>query len=194
MADDSRRGKVTDEHRLEAARLKAIFLARKDKLAEKGVATQKAFGERFGIGNQAAVGFFLNGHTALSLKAARGFAKGLGCAIEEFSPRLAAEAKKTAEVSTKDALTVLEIEELELITAFRELGTKARHAVLTKLKDAAAVQQRAEAGVVESFSLPFGTTVGMPIARQSRPAKLVDSPLGRPAKEPPAQQPKTGKK
>jgi len=42
------------------------------------------------IGSQSAVTSFLNGHTPLSLKAARGFAKGLNCLISDFSPRLAA--------------------------------------------------------------------------------------------------------
>lgn len=52
--------------------------------------TQGAFGAEYGIGGQAAVGFFLAGRTALSLKAAKGFAKGLGCLVSDFSPRLAA--------------------------------------------------------------------------------------------------------
>lgn len=52
--------------------------------------SQAAFGETFGIGNQAAMTLFLNGGCALSLKAARGFAAGLGCRIADFSPRLAA--------------------------------------------------------------------------------------------------------
>jgi hypothetical protein len=73
-----------------------------------GVATQAAFGEAYDIGNQAAVGFFLNGQTALSLKAARGFALGLGVQIDAFSPRLAEMAAeygrlaKTPEASAKD--------------------------------------------------------------------------------------------
>lgn len=85
-----RRGRVTPEHLEEARRLRAIWQAKKPELEASGVGTQEAFGDRFGIGNQAAVGFFLNGKTALSAKAAAGFARGLGVPIAAFSPRLAA--------------------------------------------------------------------------------------------------------
>lgn len=52
--------------------------------------TQAEFGDEFNIGSQAAVGHFLRGTSAISLKAAKGFAKGLNCKISDFSPRLAA--------------------------------------------------------------------------------------------------------
>jgi hypothetical protein len=70
----------------EARRLKEIW--EKADAAQRG--TQADFGETHFIGNQSAVGQFLRGKTALSLKAAKGFAKGLGCRIADFSPRLAA--------------------------------------------------------------------------------------------------------
>ncbi len=59
--------------------------------------SQAVFGEVNDIGSQSAVGNFLNGLSALSLKAATGFAKGLGCDLADFSPRLA---KTAAEIST----------------------------------------------------------------------------------------------
>lgn len=68
---------------------------------------QQEFGERFGIGNQSAVTQFLNGKVGLSLKAARGFAEGLGVDIGEFSPRLAAEATRIAAVAPSEAEFVL---------------------------------------------------------------------------------------
>ncbi|NYT76535.1 helix-turn-helix transcriptional regulator [Alcaligenaceae bacterium] len=86
---DSKKAKITDEHRLEAKKLRAIW-------DEKKPSTQEVFGETYEIGNQAAVGNFLAGRSALSLKAAVGFAHGLGCRIDDFSPRLAAEAGKIA--------------------------------------------------------------------------------------------------
>jgi len=95
MSEDNRRGKVTDEHRREARLLKALWLKKKPELDKLGWGTQEAFGDKFGVGNQAAVGFFLNGHTALSRKAALAFAKGLGCEVSEFSPRLAKELPET---------------------------------------------------------------------------------------------------
>ena len=90
--DTNKRGKVTDEHRQEAARLRSLWDRRNAERRDAGQPrlTQEAFGAEFGIGNQAAVGFFLNGKTALSIKAAAGFARGLGCRIGDFSPRLAA--------------------------------------------------------------------------------------------------------
>lgn len=85
----AKRGKITDENLDEAARLLAIWNRTKADRALRGVASQERFGAEFGIGNQAAVGFFLNGRTALSPKAAAGFARGLRCSVAEFSPRLA---------------------------------------------------------------------------------------------------------
>lgn len=94
--DAARRGKVTDLHREESRRLKALWDASYASRKQNGLHTQESFGEKYEIGNQAAVGFFLNGKTALSLKAARGFARGLSCEIGAFSPRLAEEAAKNA--------------------------------------------------------------------------------------------------
>jgi hypothetical protein len=76
---------VTDEHRKEAEFLRKIWRERKPKMS------QEHFGMSHGIGGQSAVSNFLNGVSALSLKAAQGFAEGLKCEIAEFSPRLAAQ-------------------------------------------------------------------------------------------------------
>lgn len=89
MKTDSRRGKITAENIEEAKALKVLWDASVDARREAGVLTQEAFGTEYNIGNQSAVGFFLNGKTALSPKAARGFAKGLNCRVADFSPRLA---------------------------------------------------------------------------------------------------------
>lgn len=86
----SKQGKVTPETIAESKRLKALWLDAKSELDKRGLGTQEKFGIEFDIGNQAAVGFFLNGRTALSAKAAKGFALGLGCEVSDFSPRLAA--------------------------------------------------------------------------------------------------------
>ncbi len=83
MENRTRNAKVTPETLAEAQRLKALWEARKERVS------QTVFGETYQIGSQSAVTQFLNGHTPLSLKAARGFAKGLGCKIADFSTRLA---------------------------------------------------------------------------------------------------------
>lgn len=66
--------------------LKALW----DAISQSEKGTQAEFGEQYLIGNQSAVGQFLRGKTPLSLKAAKGFAKGLNCQVSDFSPRLAA--------------------------------------------------------------------------------------------------------
>lgn len=75
---------VTHENLKEAKRLKALW-----ERSDHGL-TQAEFGAKWGIGKQATVSQFLNGVTPLSLRAALGFAQGLGCSISEFTPRLAA--------------------------------------------------------------------------------------------------------
>lgn len=87
-----RDAELTDENRRESARLKELYLATRHGLS------QAEFGARYAIGNQGAVWQCLNGKgMPISLKAARGFARGLGVDIAAFSPRLAAEASEIAE-------------------------------------------------------------------------------------------------
>lgn len=92
MSSTTRKAIVTQEHLEEARRLREIW----DRTPDRG--TQESFGARYGIGSQSAVGFFLNGKTPLSLKAAKGFARGLGVPISDFSPRLAKEINDVAQV------------------------------------------------------------------------------------------------
>ena len=87
MAESTtRRGKTTPENIEESRLLKALYQTVPHDL------TQEAFGQKHGIGNQGAVWQFLNGKTAISMNAAKGFAEGLRCEIAAFSPRLAKEA------------------------------------------------------------------------------------------------------
>lgn len=94
---EDRRAKVTPETKEEARRLRHLWDARAHP-------SQAEFGEKYEIGNQSAVGQFLRGETPLSLKAARGFAIGLGASIEDFSPRLAQEAAAIANMVPGDPL------------------------------------------------------------------------------------------
>lgn len=90
MQKSARQSEVTPEHLEEARRLRALWTkAQQEHKAAGSSLTQEQAGEEFGIGTQAAVGFFLNGKTALSPKAAAAFARALGCAVADFSPRLA---------------------------------------------------------------------------------------------------------
>ena len=89
-----RKAKITDENREESRRLKALW----NDTGHAGL-SQDEFGYKFGIGSQSAVGFFLNGKSAISLKAAKGFATGLGCPISAFSKRLANEVHAVSAVS-----------------------------------------------------------------------------------------------
>lgn len=94
-----RRVTITDENKEESRRLKVIWL--KEKAVRKF--SQDAFGAEFKIGSQAAVGFFLSGQSAISMKAAKGFAAGLNCSIADFSPRLAKEAAEAGALALPDA-------------------------------------------------------------------------------------------
>jgi hypothetical protein len=78
----NKKSKVTTENKEEARLLLSIWKSKEHE-------SQDVFGEIYKIGNQSAVSQFLRGEAPLSLKAAKGFAKGLGCRISDFSPRLA---------------------------------------------------------------------------------------------------------
>ncbi|WP_067070326.1 helix-turn-helix domain-containing protein [Roseateles chitosanitabidus] len=129
---DARKAKVTDEHREEAARLRRIWEDRKPALKERGLGTQLQFGLKFGIGSQAAVGFFLNGQTPLSLKAALGFAEGLGCKVADFSPRLATVLGSEAQPTKAEPVYVESPTELSLVRAL--LGVSAAVAAAPERK------------------------------------------------------------
>lgn len=111
--NENKRGKVTPENIEEAAKLKAIWNSPEGKNARAAAdcISQEAFGAAYEIGNQAAVGFFLNGKTALSLKAAMAFARGLGCKVDDFSPRLA-RLIRPSQGALLEAIAILEFERL----------------------------------------------------------------------------------
>lgn len=71
---------LTEESRL----LSDLFKQRADM-------SQRAFGEKHGIGSGAMVWQYLKGNRPLNLKAACRFARGLGIPVQQFSPRLAKE-------------------------------------------------------------------------------------------------------
>lgn len=79
----------------DARRLKKLY-------SERTTLPQAEFGARFDIGNQGAVWQYLNGRRPLNMKAAKGFASGLGVNIEDFSPSIA-EVIKAAEAWTGGA-------------------------------------------------------------------------------------------
>jgi hypothetical protein len=126
MGNEDRRAKVTPETKAEAARLAKLW-------SERSHPSQAEFGETYGIGNQSAVGQFLRGNTPLSLKAARGFAMGLNCRIEDFSPRLAAEAAQIASMVPSGSLSP---ELADLAAQVETLPTKQRDWVLMTLREA----------------------------------------------------------
>ncbi|MBQ1761922.1 MAG: hypothetical protein IIZ92_03360 [Aquincola sp.] len=120
-------------HLEEAARLRAIWDRTAEERRARNVHSQGAFGEAYNIGNQAAVGFFLNGKTALSLKAALGFAKGLGCKVSDFSDRLDRELNALSEVaSPAEPLAALNGTEGHLLGLYRMIGPAKRAALLAE--------------------------------------------------------------
>lgn len=138
-----KRGSVTEETREESRRLRAIWDAAQNRKS------QAEFGQTFAIGSQAAVGHFLNGHAAISLKAAKGFAQGLGCEISDFSPRLAAAAAALGEVAGhvrhQPDLTDLDKSELHLVMLFRGMTHERRTALLAQASDLYAESQSGNA-------------------------------------------------
>lgn len=128
---DHKKAKVTPETLAESKRLKEIWIAYPNR------PSQAEFGATFGIGSQSAVTLFLNGKTPLSLKAARGFAKGLGCHIADFSPRLAEEATQIAETIAQEPVYTgddLAADEVELIAIWRQLGSAHKLKAITGLR------------------------------------------------------------
>lgn len=133
MGDPSdRRGKVTAENKEEAKRLSALWAKTKAERDAAGVGTQEAFGAEYDIGNQAAVGFFLTGKTALSLKGAVGFARGFRCSVADFSPRLAAQIDELAQLATNRPHVVDAVARISM--ALATLPPEAREAVASNMQ------------------------------------------------------------
>jgi transcriptional regulator with XRE-family HTH domain len=83
----------------EAAALKRLWNAHKKKHPD---ATQEQLGRRHKIGNQSMVSQYLHGRAKLDLQAALKFAAAFGCAVADFSPRLANEAARAAQRDPND--------------------------------------------------------------------------------------------
>lgn len=109
MTTDTPENRKRRIYQEEAARLRAIWDATPNRMS------QAEFGEAYNIGGQSAVGNFLKGASPLSLKAAMGFAKGLGVSIGQFSQRLADQANALAEITEgADALSAARQKKLAL--------------------------------------------------------------------------------
>lgn len=148
MSTNSRKAKVTEESLAEALRLRGIW----DSTKHCG---QAEFGEQYGIGNQSAVGQYLRGEIPLNLKAAAGFAKGLGCTIADFSSRLADQACEYAALSGFDQspldLTQLSRTEMQHILLLRKITEEQKAAVSGFLIHAASIAEAAEAGATKTL-------------------------------------------
>jgi transcriptional regulator with XRE-family HTH domain len=133
---ESRRAKVTPETQEEARKLRELWDSRSHP-------SQAEFGEIYGIGNQSAVSQFLRGQAPLSMKAAYGFSQGLGCQIEDFSPRLAQEA---AQIGGMVAGGRMLPEMAQLVAAAERLTSERwRDWTVNALRQAVKLAQEAEA-------------------------------------------------
>lgn len=162
MPDKERKKDATlsDENVQESVRLKALW----DK-STHGL-TQKAFGKEFDIGNQGMVWQCLNGKIApISLKAAMGFARGLGVDIADFSPRLAELAAKSAQFAPKRPavpdlidLTSLSKDEAQIIMLFRGLKHDHQHELMSHANTLYARDnpEKSKANPFSSAPLPGG--------------------------------------
>jgi hypothetical protein len=120
MPENLKKAKITAVHLEEAAALSELW-------ATKEHPSQAVFGQIYGIGNQSAVGQFLRGVIPLSLKAAQGFARGLGCQISDFSPRLANMAGGIAALAQGDNSPLAYLQ--QPITLEQALQTIAQHLI-----------------------------------------------------------------
>ncbi|WP_354684415.1 XRE family transcriptional regulator [Cupriavidus necator] len=84
----------------DAERLKGLYEQRKGKMS------QEEFGNRFEIGSQGMVWQYLNARRPLNIKAATGFARGLGIEVDAFSPRLAEEIRRASSTITESVPVV----------------------------------------------------------------------------------------
>lgn len=110
--DTSTRKPIDTEAAEDAARLKALFKTH-TKLS------QMEFGQIYEIGTQGAVWQYLNGVTPLNLSAAIKFARGLGCSVGEFSPRLAAELSASGEVDpVRKVINALSEDDRQMVVDF----------------------------------------------------------------------------
>lgn len=82
MRKDSKKPKIEPIHIEEAAKLRTLF-------EERAAMSQMRFGEENNLGSQGNVWQYLNARSPLNLEAALKFARGLGCSVSDFSPRLA---------------------------------------------------------------------------------------------------------
>lgn len=158
LGDSSRQAKVTDEHREEAQKLKELFEGYVQKQAQKGVkVTQAGFAAAAGLGSQGLLWQYLNARIPLNLRAGLQFVKGIGCRLEEFSPRLATEQATLshgAPAGPKTALqTVLELNPMEqqLLGLYRELTPDQQHDLLVR-----ANELHAKTHLQSSEANPFG--------------------------------------
>lgn len=152
MAPDLRKAKVTSETLLESEKLLDLW----EKADPRP--SQVEFGEKFDIGSQSAVSGFLKGKTPISLKAARGFAKGLQCQISDFSERLAQADAAAWPFALVDR------------GRYEALSPEARGAVQLRMLDAIAELERAAlkkrdrqvSGAALLYQFPSGERLALP--------------------------------
>jgi hypothetical protein len=114
---ETKKSKITEEHREEAAALKALWDDGRPRR------TQTEFGEAYGLGNQANIGHYLLARNPLNLRAALSFAKELKCKVSEFSPRVATEIEQLLPLLTDQLPHSLQTDqERQLVHLFRELS------------------------------------------------------------------------
>jgi phage repressor protein C with HTH and peptisase S24 domain len=112
--------KLTPEEVAECEALKALF-------AKHAGMSQAAAAEAWGIGNQSNLSHYLNKRQALTLEAATKFAKGMGIAIDEFSPRLAMQARSFSRVANGESPNQLSPAETASVEASGDLEIPILH-------------------------------------------------------------------
>jgi hypothetical protein len=124
---------LTAEEKLDAARLKAAWEDYRLSPQNKG-ATQAWLGKEAGLGNQSAVGQYLTGKIPLNHKALFAICKVLRVEPAQISKSLSATlpAKKTTSENSsgKMLLTYVDVNEMKLLTAYRESSLRGQQFIL----------------------------------------------------------------
>lgn len=129
---------TSESQSAEAARLRALFNEKKGRDI-----SQEEFGARYEIGSQGMIWQYLNGRRPLNLKAAIGFARGLGVPLEEVSPEIAEQVAMASKLCGNEHLANVFHRELPLEEGQQKFPidvTKALQSALTAFRTGADVR------------------------------------------------------
>lgn len=160
----------------DARRLRELYTAYRS----AGGKRQEDFAEDYGLKTQGNMGHYLHGRRPLNLRAAIGFAKGIGVPIAAFSPTIAAEIEEAAPLARSGSpqkpipLTLQDLNgtEGQLIMFFRGLPAAEQEKVVTELNNAFNAHHPGASPANRQVNAPGPATKPPPASRSKREAFL----------------------